>query len=75
MGVVAATNNMFLYTACAPVFLIGILDFWRGNFKEKGRWLLATGGMSLVAYVFFLKVWECGRGAKVGGLSTVFTES
>ena len=31
--------------------------------------------MSLVAYVFFLKVWECGRGAKVGGLSTVFTES
>ena len=75
MGVVAATNNMFLYTACAPVFLIGILDFWRENFKEKGRWLLATGGMSLVAYVFFLKVWECGRGAKVGGLSTVFTES
>lgn len=73
LGVLAVTNNMFLYNACVPILLTGIIVAYIAK-AEKGRFsLVEIGVVSVGSCVIFQKVWEVFRGESLGGLNTVFT--
>ncbi len=64
LGFLAVTNSMFLYTACVPVLLVGMV---------ASSELMHYGAASISLYAVFQKVWTAIRGDKLGGIDTVFT--
>lgn len=73
LGLLSVTNSMFLYTACVPVLLVGILSSYEDRKEHKISGLLYYGAASVILYAVFQKVWIGIRGDRLGGIDTVFT--
>ena len=71
LGILAATNSMFLYTVCIPLALAGLYISYEQR-KRRISPIAAHGIFSVVCYIIFSKLWVICRGESLGGLDTVF---
>lgn len=72
LGLLSVTNSMFLYTACVPVLLVGIVVSYENRKERKVSKLLYYGAASIVLYAVFQKLWIAFREDTLGGIDTVF---
>lgn len=72
LGLLSVTNSMFLYTACIPILLVGIVVSYENKKKHRLSGLLYYGVSSVILYAVFQKLWIGIRGEKLGAIDTVF---
>lgn len=72
LGVLSVTNSMFLYTACIPVLLVGMVVSYENRKERKVSKMLYYGAASIVLYVVFKKLWTVFRKDTLGSIDTVF---
>ena len=72
LGLLSVTNSMFLYAACIPILLVGIVVSYENKKERRLSGLLHYGAASVILYTIFQKLWIGIRGDKLGAIDTVF---
>lgn len=73
LGFLAVTNTMFLYTACIPILVTGVLRAFATKVEKEKFSIAELGIVSVGSCVIFQKIWEHFRGMELGGIKTIFT--
>lgn len=74
LGILTTTNSMFLYTACIPIALTGVIISYEDRKGKKLSPFVMYGILSVILYAVLKKIWVICRGESIGeGIGTVFT--